>query len=580
MNNVDPKEIVFLGETNFRNQKWRFGIKPDDRRRHLYVVGSTGMGKSEFLKNRAIQDIEAGRGVCFIDPHGDGVQDLLEFVPKERIEDVIYFNPGDMDYPIAFNIMEQVPFEQRHLVASGLLGVFRKIWTDAWSARMEYILNNTILALLEYPGATLLGINRMLSNKEYRKQVVANIKDPIVRSFWIDEFAKYTERFAAEATPAIQNKIGQFISNNLIRNIIGQPTSTLDIRRAMDEGKIILVDISRGRIGEDASRLLGALIVNKIQLAAMSRVDMPEKERKDFYLYVDEFQHFATESFTNILSEARKYHLNLIMAHQYIKQMEEHVMDAVFGNVGTIVSFRVGAEDAEFLEKWFSPDFMAHDIVNLGKYTTYMKLMIDGISSKGFSANSLPPFPKPGLSYSTEMIQSSREKYSIKKELVEKNITEWSGTNTDEGQADQGPPPRPRRDFDQPRQRFDDRPRQDRPNYNNQRSSPPRRDDREERPRYDNRPPQQLQQRPNPAPDQRPIRPADRPQPQLRPASNPGQGAKPVSLGDAFKTGAVNFKGKKLDDKPKQQSPRAEVNTDELRKLLQESLAKAGKKEE
>src|SRR3989338_7705120 len=332
MQNIDPKEIVFLGETNFRNQKWRFGIKPDDRRRHMYVVGSTGMGKSEFLKNMAIQDIEAGRGICFIDPHGDGVQDLLDFIPKERIEDVIYFNPGDMDYPIAFNIMEQVPFESRHLVASGLLGVFRKIWTDAWSARMEYILNNTILALLEYPGATLLGINRMLSNKEYRKQVVANIKDHIVRSFWIDEFAKYTERFAAEATPAIQNKIGQFISNNLIRNIIGQPTSTIDIREIMDSKKILIVNLSKGRVCEGNANLLGSMLITKMYLAAMSRADASDSELAklpNFYLYVDEFQSFANKSFADILSEARKYKLNLTIAHQYIEQMEEEVSDAV-----------------------------------------------------------------------------------------------------------------------------------------------------------------------------------------------------------------------------------------------------------
>ncbi len=565
--NVNPNDIVFLGETNFRNQKWRFGIKPDDRRRHMYVVGSTGMGKSEFLKNMAIQDIEAGRGICFIDPHGDGVVDILDFVPEERIEDVIYFNPGDLEYPIAFNVMEQVPFELRHLVASGLLGVFRKIWTDMWSARMEYILNNTILALLEYPGSTLLGINRMLSNKEYRKLVVANVKDPIVKSFWVDEFAKYTDRFAAEATPAIQNKIGQFISNNLIRNIIGQPTSTLDIRRAMDEGKIILVDISRGRIGEDASRLLGALLVTKIQLAAMSRVDMPEKDRKDFYLYVDEFQHFATESFANILSEARKYHLNLIMAHQYIKQMEEPVRDAVFGNVGTIVSFRVGAEDAEFLEKWFNPDFMAHDIVNLGKYTMYLKLMIDGISSKGFSANALAPFTKPDISFANEINQSSREKYSSKRDLVERNIAEWSGAN---GEGSEERPPREEggRREERPRRDFEERPRRDfeqRSGGNNQRYFQPR-------PQQNNAP----QRQPSPSrPPQRPPQQATRP-----PAAN--QPPKPISLGEAFKSGAVNFKGKKLEEKRGQEPApkKAEVNTEELRKLLQESLAKAGKKNE
>src|SRR3989344_5289840 len=287
---MEPSETVFLGETSFRNNKIRFGIKQDDRRRHMYVVGSTGMGKSEFLKSMAIQDIEAGRGVCFIDPHGDSVDALLDFVPEDRIKDVVYFNHNDLEYPIAFNVMEKVDFEYRHLVASGLLGVFKKLWgEEAWSGRMEYILNNTILALLEYPGSTLLGINRMLADKDYRKMVVANVKDPIVKSFWINEFAKYADKFATEATAAIQNKIGGFISNNLIRNVIGQPVSTIDMRKIMDEGKILMVNISRGRIGEDASRLLGALLVTKIQLAAMSRVNVLEKDRRDFYLYVDEF---------------------------------------------------------------------------------------------------------------------------------------------------------------------------------------------------------------------------------------------------------------------------------------------------
>ena len=297
------KDIVVIGETNFRNQRWRFGIKEDDRRRHMYVVGSTGMGKTEFLKNMAIQDIEAGRGLALIDPHGDPSDQLLDHIPADRIKDVIYFDPSDLEFPIAFNIMDKVDYDYRHLIASGLLGVFKKIWgAEAWSGRMEYILNNTILALLEYPDSTLLGINRMMSVKSYRNKVVANLKDPIVKSFWVDEFAKYADRFATEATAAIQNKVGQFSSNNVIRNIIGQVHSKFDVRKIMDEGKILIVNVSKGKIGEDASRLLGALLITKIQLAAMSRVDTPEQNRRDFCLYVDEFQNFATESFANILS--------------------------------------------------------------------------------------------------------------------------------------------------------------------------------------------------------------------------------------------------------------------------------------
>ncbi len=427
---LKDNQIVVLGETNFRNQKERFGIKVDDRRRHMYVVGSTGMGKSELLKNMAIQDIEEGRGLAFLDPHGDPAKYLLDHIPAHRIKDVIYVDPDDLAFPIAFNVMEKVGYEYRHLVASGLLSVFKKLWVDAWSGRMEYILNNTILALLETEGATLLSINRMMADKNFRKEVVAQLKDPIVKAFWVDEFAKYADKFATEATAAIQNKVGQFGSNNVIRNIIGQPVSKINIREIMDQGKILIVNLSKGAIGEDASRLIGALMVTKIQLAAMSRVDIPEDDRRDFYLYVDEFQNFATESFASILSEARKFHLCLIVGHQYIAQLESGqstvVRDAVFGNVGTLVVFRVGAEDAEFLEKWFAPDFMAADLVNLGKYTIYIKLMVDGVTTKGFSALTLPPLPAMEESHKDEIIAYSREHYGSKREDVEKTISDWA----------------------------------------------------------------------------------------------------------------------------------------------------------
>ena len=344
------KEITYIGETNFRNTRKKFGIKLDDRRRHIYIIGKTGMGKTALLTNMAVQDINTDRGIAFIDPHGEAAEELLDYIPKERIKDVIYFNPADLEFPIGFNIMEIHNPEERHLIAAGLMGVFKKIWPDVWSARMEYILNNCILALLEYPGSTLLGINRMLADPDYRKKVVNKVQDPVVKAFWLQEFARYTQRYEVEATAAIQNKVGQFVSNPLIRNIIGQEKSTIDIRKIMDQGKIFIVNLSKGKIGEANSTLLGALIITKLYLEAMSRVDIPEEERKDFFLYVDEFQNFATESFANILSEARKYRLSLVLAHQYIAQMEEKVRDAVFGNVGTLISFRIGAEDAEFLD--------------------------------------------------------------------------------------------------------------------------------------------------------------------------------------------------------------------------------------
>jgi len=431
---MDNNDITIFAETNFRNKRTRFGIKPDDRRRHMYIVGKTGMGKTVLLENMAIQDIQEGRGVAVVDPHGEFAEKMLDFVPSNRINDVIYFNPADLEHPISFNIMEKVSPELRHLVASGLVGVFKKIWFDMWSARMEYITYNTVLALLEYPGSTLIGINRMLADKDYRQKVIEKISDPSVKSFWINEFAKYPDRFREEAVAPIQNKIGQFISSSLIRNIIGQVRSSIDMREIMDEGKILIVNLSKGKIGEDASNLLGALIITRLQLAAMGRVDIPEEERRDFYLYVDEFQNFATESFANILSEARKYHLCLILTHQYIAQLDQmtdkgkntKVRDAVFGNVGTLVAFRVGASDAEFLEKEFVPEFTIDDLVNLDKYNIYLKLMIDGAASRAFSATTLAPISIPEKSHRQKIIEISRERYTITRKEIEDKLVKWS----------------------------------------------------------------------------------------------------------------------------------------------------------
>ena len=312
---MDNEQITIFAKTNYRNQENRFGIRQDDRRRHMYLLGKTGMGKSVTLENMIIQDIQRGNGLAVVDPHGDLVEKVIKFVPAERINDVVYINPADLEYPIAFNVLEKVSIEYRHLVASGLLGVFKKIWADTWGPRLEYVLNNAIMALLEYPGSTLLGIMKMLTDKAFRKKVVTKITDPVVKSFWIDEYSKYPDRFQAEAIAPIQNKVGRFLSSAMMRNIVGQVKSSIDLRKIMDEKKIMLLDLSKGRIGEDNSALLGAMIITKLQLAAMSRVNIPEEERKDFYLYIDEFQNFSTESFANILSEARKYRLCLTMAH-------------------------------------------------------------------------------------------------------------------------------------------------------------------------------------------------------------------------------------------------------------------------
>ncbi|MEE8131862.1 MAG: type IV secretion system DNA-binding domain-containing protein [Candidatus Paceibacterota bacterium] len=425
-------KITLFAKTNFRNQERMFGIKPADRRQHMYVIGKTGTGKSVLLANLALQDIMNGKGVCIVDPHGELVEGIIDKIPKERIKDVVYFNAADTDYPIGFNVLEVPDPKYKHLVASDLMGIFTKIWANVWSARMEYILSNCIFALLDTPGTTLLGITRILVDKDYRQQIISNIKDPVIKSFWVHEYEGWRDQFRNEAIVPIQNKVGQFLSTSLIRNIVGQPKSTINIQDIMNKEKILLINVSKGRIGEDNSALLGAMLITKIQLAAMERVRIPEVERKDFYLYVDEFQNFVTESFAGILSEARKYRLNLIIAHQYVGQLltetSTKVRDAIFGNVGTMLAFRVGAADAEFLEKEFEPEFNIQDIINLPNYNIYLKLMVDGITSRPFSAVTLLPFAVANhKDNKDEVIKISRQSYSKPREQVEEAISRWSG---------------------------------------------------------------------------------------------------------------------------------------------------------
>jgi hypothetical protein len=419
-------EVTLFAETNYRNQNRRFGIKTDDRRRHMYLLGKTGMGKTNLLENMVLSDIYAGHGVAYVDPHGDTAEKLLNYIPPKRINDVVYFNPSDMEYPVGFNILETVNDEQKHLVASGLMGVFKKIWPAVWSARMEYILLNCVLALLDYPGATLLGINRLLVDKEYRARVIAKIRDPIVKTFWVAEFSSWSEKYATEAIAPVQNKVGQFLSASIIRNIVAQVKSTINPRQIMDEGKIFIVNLAKGRIGEDNMKLLGGMIITKIQLAAMERVDMAEDERRDFYLFVDEFQNFANQSFANILSEARKYRLSLTVAHQFIEQLEEEVRDAVFGNVGTLIIFRVSGQDATYMETEFMPTYTPEDLTNLAKYQIYLKLMVDGVATAPFSANTLPPIARV-MDSEDKVIAVSRERYAQQRAVIEEKVLRWSG---------------------------------------------------------------------------------------------------------------------------------------------------------
>jgi hypothetical protein len=434
MKQNNSQDVVYFGRTNFRGSNKLFGIKRADRRQHMYIIGKTGTGKSALLHNLIIQDIANGEGLCVIDPHGELIEAIIEKIPEERIDDVIYFNPADTEYPIGFNVLEIPDPKYKHLIASGLMGIFTKIWSNVWSARMEYILNNAILALLDTPNSTLMGINRILTDKDYRQKIIENIKDPVVKSFWVNEYEEWSNQFRNEAIAPVLNKVGQFLSTDIVRNVVCQTKSTINIFDIMNQGKILLINASKGRIGEDNSALLGAMFITKIQMAAMERVRIPEDERLDFYLYVDEFQNFVTESFAGILSEARKYRLNLILAHQYVGQLitdiSTKVRDAIFGNVGTMIVFRIGAQDAEFLEKEFAPEFSPEDMVNLPNYHIYLKMVVDGVSYRPFSATTLPPFRVSSSAVVSEkIIENSRKKYAKPKYLVEEEIKQFTSSS-------------------------------------------------------------------------------------------------------------------------------------------------------
>ena len=430
----NEQELSSLGYSIFRGKQRLFGIRQDDRRRHLYTIGKTGMGKSTLLENMIFSDIHSGKGIAVLDPHGDLADAVLKMVPKERTNDVILFDPTDNDFPISFNMLECKNPEQLSLIASGIMAVFTKIWPDVWSGRMEHILRNTLLALLESPGNSMLGIMRMYADDDFRSKVVSHLEDPLVRSFWEDEYASWSEKYRTEAIAAIQNKVGQLLSTPIIRNIVGQVASTIDIRHAMDTRKIVIVNLSKGKLGEDNSSFLGSMLVTKFQIDAMSRSDIPEKDRKDFYLYVDEFQNFATNSFATILSEARKYRLNLTMANQFVGQLTPDksntmLRDAVFGNVGSIITFQVGSEDAEEIAKQFGDEKLEEDIVGLPKYHAYMRLMIEGITSQPFSVATLPPPDfEQGEGRSQKIIDLSRERYAEKRSVVEDKIRKWAAS--------------------------------------------------------------------------------------------------------------------------------------------------------
>ncbi|MBU1683449.1 type IV secretion system DNA-binding domain-containing protein [Patescibacteria group bacterium] len=425
-----PGEIAFFGMTNFHNQYYKFGIKYGDRRRHLYVVGKSGSGKSKMLELLINEDIKYGKGVCILDPHGDLVDAVLRFVPKERIEDVIIMDPTDTHYPVAFNLLEDVPAEMKVRITIGIIDIFKKLFGSNWTTRLEHVLRYTLLALLDSPNTTILSILKMLSDKNYRQKIVSRIDDTVVKNFWVNEFAAWSEKFDNEAITPLLNKVGQFVSTSLIRNIVGQPASKFDIRDIMDQGKLLFIKVPKGILGEENAQLLGSMIVTKIYQSAMMRADTPEEQRRDFYFYVDEFQNFTTDTFGEILSEARKYRLNLTVAHQYMGQLSEKMKKTIFGNIGSSVTFRVGGEDANVLESEYNPVFRERDFINLSVRDFYTKLSIDGQTKDAFSGRSLDvAYPKHD--YVKEIKQNSRSHFAAKKEDVETALKKW-----DEGGAD------------------------------------------------------------------------------------------------------------------------------------------------
>ncbi|MCK4745350.1 type IV secretory system conjugative DNA transfer family protein [Candidatus Parcubacteria bacterium] len=393
-------------------------IQREDRRHHKYVIGKSGTGKSTLIKNMAIQDMRAGEGVAVIDPHGDLIEDLLNHIPKSRTNDVVYFNPADLDFPCGFNILEAKGDKEKELVASALISVFKHIWRDFWGPRTEYVLYNTVAALLDWPQSTLAHVYQMLSDKRFRGRVVERIQDPMVRLFWVEVFASWSERFAGEVVSPIQNKVGQLLAGPMLRNIICRPKSSFDMREIIDQKKILLVNLSKGRIGENRADLLGSVIVTKLYLAALARQTVKEQGRSDFYVYVDEFQSFATDAFASMLSEARKYRLNLILAHQYLDQISNSVRQAVFGNVGTMIVFRTGSADAQILEKEFAPYYELEDLRIQPNYAMIYKLIVGGIAARPDSAQSLPLIELIGNEAKKDtVIKVSRQRYGRKNKV-------------------------------------------------------------------------------------------------------------------------------------------------------------------
>lgn len=420
---MDDQRII-IGEREGWGKPQLFGILIADQRHHIYVIGKTGSGKTTLLRNMIIQHIALGHGVGLVDPHGDLSEDILNHIPTWRANHLAYFNPSDIEFPVGLNVLSNVEPDSRHLVASGVVSAFKGIWRDSWGPRLEYILYNSVAALLDCRNATLLGVNRMLVDPEYRAKVIRQVKDPFIRAFWVEEYENYDERFQREAIAPVQNKLGQFLQSHIVRNIIGQVKNKVDLPFVMDNERLFVANLSKGRLGHDKANLLGSLLTTQFQLGAMARADRPEIARRDFFLFIDEFQNFSTDAFASILSEARKYRLDLTLSHQYIDQLPLPVRHAVFGNVGTLISFRTGYADAEILEKEFSNAVPAIAIADLERYEVIVKLLESGTNREPFRAHTLPPIEN-GIGRPEKLIRHSRQRFAVPRVVIEGKLNRW-----------------------------------------------------------------------------------------------------------------------------------------------------------
>jgi len=420
----DHEIHIIIGERRGWGESRPFGISADDQRQHIYVIGKTGSGKTTLLRNLIIQHITLGHGVALIDPHGDLAEELLHHIPPHRADHLVYFNPSDLDFPIGLNVLGNVAPDQRHLVASGVVSAFKGIWRDSWGPRTEYLLYNAVSALLDCRNATLLGVSRLFMDDKYRTKVIRQIKDPFIRAFWAEEYANYDPRFQREAIAPIQNKLGQFLLNPVVRNILGQVKAKVNIPFMLDHGRLFIANLSKGQLGHEKANLLGSLLTTQFQLAAMARANRPEKKRRDFYLFIDEFQNFSTDAFASILAEARKYRLCLTLSHQYIDQLYLPVRQAVFGNVGTLVAFRIGYADAEVMEKEFGKTFSASTIADLDRYEVVVKLLVDGTNQEPFRAKMLAPLENR-VGRKDKLIALSRERFATPRSIINEKLNRW-----------------------------------------------------------------------------------------------------------------------------------------------------------